>query len=126
MAESTVDVRRPVAGDLEIRGHSRAEVAAWTAVDVVTFMANELEARGYRSDIVAKCADTRAAVAALIAYAECEEAQRLSLLPTSKGGTGDGQSYLATFHRHGFEGRDVYGFLDKLRRTALARVGGAS
>lgn len=67
-----------------------------------------------------------AAVPELYAYAECEEARRLSLLPTSKGGTGDGQSYLATFQRHGFEGRDVGGFLDKLRRAALAKARGES
>lgn len=58
----------------------------------------------------------------LLAYAECEEAKRISLLPSDKGGTGNSQSYYDTFTKHGWNGRDVYAFLDQLRRTALTKA----
>ena len=61
-----------------------------------------------------------AAAPALLAYAECEEAHRNSLLPSTKGGSGNGFSYMEVFSKHGFDGRDVYGFLDKMRRSAIA------
>lgn len=60
----------------------------------------------------------------LAAYAECEEAHRAGLAPTTNGGTGNSQSYFETFTRHGWDGRDLYGFLDKMRRAALARAKG--
>jgi hypothetical protein len=60
----------------------------------------------------------------LLAYAECEEAHRLSLLPSHKGGSGNGQSYMEVFHKHGWDGRDVYGFLDRLRRAAITKAQG--
>lgn len=58
----------------------------------------------------------------LLAYAECEEAKRVSLLPTDRGGTGDSQSYMDVFNRHGWDGRDVYSFLDRLRRAAIGKA----
>lgn len=65
-----------------------------------------------------------AAAPKLLAYAECEEAKRRSLLPSDQGGTGNGQSYFEVFNRHGWDGRDVYGFLDRLRRAAIAEARG--
>lgn len=60
----------------------------------------------------------------LLAYAECEEAKRLSLIPTDKGGAGNAQSYFETFTKHGWDGRDVFGFLDRLREVALKKARG--
>ena len=64
---------------------------------------------------------TQDAYRLLLAYAECEEAKRASLR--------DGSSYEPVFTKHGWDGRDVYGFLDRLRKrallAALARCGGA-
>lgn len=64
----------------------------------------------------------------LMAYAECEEAYRVSLLPSNKGGSGNSQSYLTIFWKYGYNSKGssetVHQFLDRLRRLAIAKAEG--
>jgi hypothetical protein len=79
---------------------------------------------GVSNDVAHANARLIAAAPKLLAYAECEEAKHRSLLPTDKGGTGNCQSYMDVFNQHGWDGRDVYGFLDRLRRESIAEATG--
>lgn len=53
----------------------------------------------------------------LIAYAECEEAMHQSLTDPSAR---------EKLNKHGFDGRDVFGFLRRMRQSAIAKARGQS